>query len=65
MNKQRQQAKDNKMKDLRLKLAKAKQQLKNELELNQDLSEKVSTLSMKERDQGALVRDLDTEMQSI
>ena len=53
------------MKDLRLKLAKAKQQLKNELELNQDLSEKVSTLSMKERDQGALVRDLDTEMQSI
>ena len=65
LNKQRQQSKDNKMKDLRLKLAKAKQQLKNELELNQDLSEKVSTLSMKERDQGALVRDLDTEMQSI
>ncbi len=65
LSKQRQQAKDNKMKDLRLKLAKAKQQLKNELELNQDLSEKVSTLSMKERDQGALVRDLDSEMQSI
>ena len=53
------------MKDLRQKLSKAKQQLKHELELNQDLSEKVSTLAMREHEQGSLVKDLDTEMESI
>jgi uncharacterized protein (DUF3084 family) len=65
LTKKRQQAKENKMKDLRQKLSKAKQQLKHELELNQDLSEKVSTLAMREHEQGSLVKDLDTEMESI
>lgn len=46
-------------------MSKAKQQLKHELELNQDLSEKVSTLAMREHEQGTLNRDLDGEMQSI
>ena len=65
LTKKRQQTKENKMKDLRQKLSKAKQQLKHELELNQDLSEKVSTLALREHEQGRLVKDLDSEMGSI
>jgi len=65
LTRSRQQTKENKMKDLRQKLAKAKQQLKHELELNQDLSEKVSTLIMREHEQGSLVGGLDSEMSSI
>lgn len=65
LSKQRQQAKEARLKELRQKLLKAKLQVKHELEVNQDLNEKVSTLCMREHEQGTLVNDLDSEMHNI
>lgn len=49
--KQRQTAKEMRMRDLRQQLLKAKVQLKSELETNQDLNEKHNTLVMQESHQ--------------
>lgn len=40
-------------------------QVKHELEVNQDLNEKVSTLCLREHEQGAVVKDSDSEMHNI
>ena len=65
LQEQRQQAKEKRLAEIKAKLMRAKQQVKTELELNQDLNERVSSLSMQEHEQGQLVNSLDEEMSSI
>ena len=62
---QRKAAKEKRLAEIKAKLLKTKQQVKQELDLNQDLNERVSTLSVQEHEQGSLLVSLDEEMSAI
>ena len=65
LDKQRKQEHERKTKDLKARLLKLKMQVKHELATNEDLNEKVSTLTVREFEQAKLLKDLDTETHSI